>query len=94
MPVATFNTSYDEGTLDAPTILALNALAKDRNLTRRRLLELLKHGRILSADVDVEDELDELAADDAAAETRAQEAAEIRAAQMASQGGPPMREAA
>jgi hypothetical protein len=89
VPGVRVTTSYDEGTLDAPTILALNALAKDGNITQRRLLEVLKTGRILPSDVNVDDELAELEADAAAKQQQAIDmanaTAESRAQQLANQ---------
>ncbi|MGH9884379.1 MAG: DUF4055 domain-containing protein [bacterium] len=55
-PTLTINTTYDDEKLDAPTITALNGLAKDANLTRQTLLLILQRGKIVPEDVDVEEE--------------------------------------
>lgn len=47
-------TSYDVEKLDAPTLLAFNTIRKDRGLTQRTFLKILKNGGRLPEDVDVD----------------------------------------
>lgn len=54
------NTTYDEDALDAPTIVALSGLAKDGNMTRRTLLQILQRGNIVPDTVDIDEENDAL----------------------------------
>jgi len=65
-PTVTVNTSYEESTLDAQTISALSKLAKERNLTLRTLLLILQRGKIIPAEVDLDDEEANLLAEEAA----------------------------
>jgi hypothetical protein len=57
---ATVNTTYDEDALDAPTIAALNQMAKDGNMTRKTLLTILQRGNIVPDDIDLDEEADGL----------------------------------
>lgn len=83
-PDVTLNTVYDEGVLDAQTIVALNALEKDANLTKGTLLSILQRGKVIPEDVDLEDEENLLVAE---ASARQQLQADILAASATNANG-------
>lgn len=74
-PRVSVNTEYDEDVLDAPTILALNQLEKDANLTKGTMLLILQRGKTIPADVDLKKEEEQVLADAAARQLIAEDIA-------------------
>ncbi len=80
------STTYDESRLDAPTILALSALAEKAQISVRTLLEELQRGRVLSEAVDLDEEEAEALAAKAIEQERQAEAAQQAAARLSAAG--------
>jgi hypothetical protein len=74
-PKVKINTEYDEDVLDAPTILALNQLEKDANLTKGTLLLILQRSKVIPIDVDLVKEEREALAEAAARQMIAEDIA-------------------
>jgi len=85
-PAVAVSTTYDESRLDAPTILALSALAEKAQISVRTLLEELQRGRVLSEAVDLDEEEAEALAAKAIEQERQAEAAQQAAARLSAAG--------
>ncbi|MCE2942866.1 MAG: DUF4055 domain-containing protein [Gemmatimonadetes bacterium] len=85
-PAVAVSTTYDESRLDAPTILALSALAEKAQISVRTLLQELQRGRVLSEGVDLDDEEAAAMAAQAIEQERQAEAAEQAAARLSAAG--------